>query len=261
MHIAEHPEDRILVIQHIACEPPAAYEDVLIGRGIPIQRVEVDEGEPLPDWRGFAAIIAMGGPMSANDGDHLPWLGEEKRLIAEAIRAGMPYWGVCLGAQLLASALGARVFRGPAPEVGVYHDIEPTAHAAEDPVFRGLTGPLTSLQWHSDTFDLPHEAVLLASSPAYRHQAFRWGNAYGIQFHLEVPPDLAAQWADVPAYANALNQILGPGALPRLVADVTLTAPVTIAVGQALFAHWLDDVVAPAASRRRTTHTAPTIGD
>jgi GMP synthase (glutamine-hydrolysing) len=256
MHIAEHPHDRILVIQHIACEPPAAYEDVLIDRGIPIQRVEVDEGEPLPDWREFAAIIAMGGPMSANDDDQLPWLHEEKRLIASAVRAGIPYWGVCLGAQLLASALGARVFRGPAPEVGIYHDIEPTALAAQDPVFRNLTGPLTSLQWHSDTFDLPDEAVLLASSAAYRHQAFRWKNAYGLQFHLEVSPDLAAQWADVPAYADALDEILGPGAVPRLVADVTSAAPVTIASGQALFARWLDEVVEPGAAQRRTPQTA-----
>jgi GMP synthase-like glutamine amidotransferase len=251
MDTTRQPQYRILVIQHIVCEPPAAYEDVLHDRAIHFHRVEIDEGQPLPDWREFAAIIAMGGPMCAHDDEEFPWLPDERRLLADAVRAGVPYWGVCLGAQLLASALGARVFRGQAPEVGIYRDIELTKEAAQDPVFRHVTGPLTSLQWHSDTFDLPHEAVLLAGSPAYRHQAFRWGNAYGLQFHLEVSPDLATKWAAVPAYADALDQILGPGSLPRLVADLTSVAPGTLAQGQALFSRWLDDVVEPAVSRTR----------
>ena len=97
----------VLVLQHIACEPPGVYEDVLRERGATLRRVEVDAGDELPDWREFDAIVAMGGPMSANDDDALPWLREEKELVAEAVRAGMPFWGVCLGVQLLA-ALGNR---------------------------------------------------------------------------------------------------------------------------------------------------------
>ena len=102
---------RVLVLQHIACEPPGVYEDVLLERGASIHRVELDEGESLPDWRGFDAIVAMGGPMSVNDEDALPWLAAEKRAIGEAVRAGTPFWGVCLGVQLLAASLGARVPR------------------------------------------------------------------------------------------------------------------------------------------------------
>ncbi|MGZ4202404.1 MAG: type 1 glutamine amidotransferase, partial [Thermoleophilaceae bacterium] len=109
---------RVLVLQHIACEPPGAYEDVLRERGAELHRVELDEGEPLPDWRGHDAIVAMGGPMSANDDAELPWLASEKALIREAVSAGTPFLGVCLGAQLLAASLGARVYAGPA-EVGV----------------------------------------------------------------------------------------------------------------------------------------------
>ncbi|MHB1572136.1 MAG: glutamine amidotransferase-related protein, partial [Solirubrobacteraceae bacterium] len=106
-----------LVLQHIACEPPAAYEDELRDWGTELHRVMVDAGDPLPDWREFAAIVAMGGPMGAYDDDRLPWLAAEKRLIGDAVRAGAPYWGVCLGAQLLAASLGARVYTGPEPEV------------------------------------------------------------------------------------------------------------------------------------------------
>lgn len=78
-----------LVLQHIACEPPGVYEDVLLERGARIHRVELDEGDPLPDWRDFDAIVAMGGPMSVNE--ELPWLRAEKALIAESVRAGLPF--------------------------------------------------------------------------------------------------------------------------------------------------------------------------
>ena len=110
---------RVLVLQHIACEPPGVYEDVLHERGAVLTRVELDEGEALPDWREFDAIVAMGGPMGAYEDDLHPWLVAEKRKIAEAVAAGTPYWGVCLGVQLLAASLGARVYPGAAPEVGI----------------------------------------------------------------------------------------------------------------------------------------------
>ena len=110
---------RVLVLQHIACEPPGVYEDVLLERGASIHRVELDEGESLPARRGFDAIVAMGGPMSATDDSTLPWLTGEKQLIGDAVRAGTPFWGVCLGVQLLAASLGARVYTGPEPEVGL----------------------------------------------------------------------------------------------------------------------------------------------
>ena len=232
----------VLVLQHIACEPPGVYEDVLHERGATIHRVELDEGEPLPDWRAFDAIIAMGGPMGALDETDHPWLVDEKRLIGDAVRSGLPFWGVCLGVQLLAASLGARVYPGSAPEVGLL-PVMLTDEALADPVFAGMPRELLSLQWHGDTFDLPDGAVLLAGSPAYPNQAFRFGTgAYGVQFHLEVSPGLAREWADVPAYAESLERVLGPGALDRLLVELEASADGVLSDGRRLFERWLGAV-------------------
>src|SRR5207249_3468086 len=109
---------RVLVLQHIACEPPGVYEDVMLERGASIVRVELDEGEQLPDRSWFDAIVAMGGPMSVTDDGLHPWLADEKRLIGGAVRKGVPYFGACLGVQLLAASLGAPVYRGRHPKSG-----------------------------------------------------------------------------------------------------------------------------------------------
>ena len=210
---------RALVLQHISCEPPGAYEDVLRERGATLERVELDEGDPLPDWREFDAIIAMGGPMSVGDDAALPWLSDEKRLIADAVEANRPFWGVCLGVQLLAASLGARVYPGPSPEVGIL-PVSLTLDGLTDPVFAGLPRELLTLQWHGDTFDMPHGAVRLAGSPAYPNQAFRVRRAYGVQFHLEVSPQMAREWASAPEYAESLERVLGPGALERLITQL-----------------------------------------
>ena len=233
----------LLVLQHIACEPPAAFEDELRSRGLDVTRVELDEGEALPDWREFPAIVVMGGPMGAYDEAEHPWLAGEKRLLREAVEADVPVWGVCLGAQLLASALGARVYRGDQPEVGLL-PVHLTPEAADDPVFAGAPDSFPTLQWHGDSFDLPDGATLLASSPAYPHQAFRVGRSYGLQFHIEVPLELATEWAEVPAYAESLESTLGPGALDELLADVARNANVTVPLARGLFGRWVENVVA-----------------
>ena len=237
----------LLALQHIACEPPAAYEDELRARGGELVRVELDEGEPLPGWRDFDGLIVMGGPMGAYDEEAHPWLRAEKRLIREAADAGMPVWGVCLGAQLLAASLGAAVHPGPEPEIGVL-PVELTAEAASDPVFAGAPARFPALQWHGDTFDLPRGAALLASSPAYRHQAFVRDRAYGLQFHLEVPPALAAEWGEVPAYARSLAGAKGSGALADLLAEVDAAAPEMLALAGGLFGGWLEQVVGEASA-------------
>jgi GMP synthase-like glutamine amidotransferase len=230
----------VLVLQHIACEPPGVYEDALRDRGCTLHRVELDEGEPLPDWREFDAIVAMGGPMSVNDDGELPWLTAEKQAIGEAVRAGQPYFGACLGVQLLAASLGAEVYPGPSPEVGIL-PVTLTDEARLDPVFQGLPDEFLTLQWHGDTFDLPDGAVALARSPAYANQAFRWGErAYGVQFHLEVDAELAREWAAVPSYAQYLDRVLGPGSLPRLIDELEASAPDMGSRAQALFERWLD---------------------
>ncbi len=235
----------LLVLQHIACEPPGAYEDELLDRGGQLRRVMVDQGEPLPEWRAFDGIIAMGGPMGAYEDDRLPWLADEKRLIADAVAAGTPIWGICLGAQLLAASLGAEVAPGPTPEVGVL-PVYRTAAGAADPVFSVLPDEFPALQWHADTFALPAGAVQLARSDAYEHQAFVVNRAYGLQFHIEVGTELAAEWGEVPAYAQSLEGLMGAGALSRLLERIADAEAEMTGMARRLFARWLDSVVQPA---------------
>jgi GMP synthase (glutamine-hydrolysing) len=232
----------LLVLQHIACEPPAAFEDELRSRGLELVRVELDEGEEIPGRDDFAGVVVMGGPMGAYDDDKHAWLAGEKRYLREAVERDVPVWGVCLGAQLLAASLGARVYRGERPEVGLL-PVELTEAAAEDPVFGDAPASIPTLQWHGDTFDLPDGATLLASSLAYPNQAFRFGRSYGLQFHVEVTPELAAEWGEVPAYADSLEAILGPGALDRLVREVSAHADSTLPLARRLFGRWLERVV------------------
>ena len=234
----------VLVLQHIACEPPGAFEDVLVAAGADIHRVELDEGDALPPWQDFVAIVAMGGPMSVNDDAELPWLTEEKQAIADAVRAGVPYWGSCLGVQLLAAALGARVYSGTQPEVGVL-PVTLTDEGRSDPVFAGLPAEFLTLQWHGDTFDVPEGGVLLASSPAFPNQAFRVGRtAYGVQFHVEVTEQMAREWAGVPAYAEYADRVLGAGGIDRLMADFDAARERMLDVGRRMFERWVEIAVA-----------------
>jgi GMP synthase (glutamine-hydrolysing) len=248
----------LLVLQHIACEPPAAYEDELRAWGAELVRVEVDEGEPLPDWHAFSGIVAMGGPMGAYDDRRFAWLGPEKRLIAEAVRDGRPYFGACLGVQLLAASLGAAVYPGERAEVGVL-PVALTAQGAADPVFGSLPERFCALQWHGDTYELPAGAVHLARSDAYEQQAFRFRRAYGVQFHLEVDGARAADWGDVPAYAQSLRELLGDDGLPTLVGEVRRHEAEMIDLARRLFAGWLEHVVGLTPSPRAPSPRAPSL--
>ena len=243
---------KVLVLQHIACEPPGEFEAVLKVRRAIIHRVELDELEPLPDWRGFDAIVAMGGPMSAYDDAAFPWLTAEKRLIREAVHAGKPFFGTCLGVQLLAASLGARVYPGSNPEVGLL-PVTLTDEGLRDPVFKGLPRELFALQWHGDTFDLPEGAVMLASSPAYPAQAFRWGtSAYGVQFHLEVDVEHATEWGRVPQYRDSLDRMLGPNAIKGLTDDLRTHGAGMWSSARTLFESWLRVTV----DERETSNSA-----
>jgi GMP synthase (glutamine-hydrolysing) len=130
--------------------------------------------------------------MGAYEEAGYPFLAEEKRLLRRAAEAGVPVLGICLGAQLLADALGGHAHRGPTPELG-YHPVRLTSSGERDPVLRHLEQPV--LSWHQDTFELPPGAELLAASDAYP-QAFRRGRALGVQFHPETPPSLVDAWIE-----------------------------------------------------------------
>ena len=207
-------------MQHIACEPPGVYEDVLRERGATIRRVEMDEGESLPEPGEFDAIVAMGGPMGVYEDARHPWLGRPSPGIAREHHA----------------ARGRPMIRTIPRQDLVPSGREPCQ----------LDRVLVRL---GAAFDLPDGAVRLAGSPAYANQAFRVGGAaYGVQFHLEVSPELAREWASVPAYAEALERVLGPGALDDLISRLEEHAGRILSYGRQVFARWLD-VAVPAAVR------------
>lgn len=184
-------------------------------RGVHAQVVDVDQGQEIPRPSGFDALLAFGGPMNVDEDEEYEWLAAEKRIVGEAVCAGVPYFGVCLGAQLLARSLGAPVYPATKPEVGLLK-VRLTGAAQSDPLFSDLPDPLPCFQWHGDTFDLPAGSTLLATSAVCRNQAFRWGSAYGIQFHLEVTPRMVAEWAQVPAYQASLEAVRGPQGMAEL---------------------------------------------
>ena len=236
---------RVLVLQHIACEHPGVFSEVMRERGAEAIAIEVDAGQALPDWSEFDAVLAMGGPMGAGDDADHPWLAPERELVRDAVEAGRPFLGVCLGVQLLAAALGASVYRAESPEVGLL-DVELTDEGRSDPLFAGVDDRFVSLQWHGDTFDLPDGAVRLASSPAIANQAFRAGErAYGVQFHLEVTGEMAREWGEIPAYRDSLSRTLGDEAGAEFIADVERRAGELHPPARRLFANWLDLAEAP----------------
>jgi GMP synthase (glutamine-hydrolysing) len=239
-----------LIIQHVAWEGPGLIASEAVRRGIAFQVVRMDLGQGLPmphDLLKWEGLIVMGGPMSVNDIDVFPNLDAEIDLLAAAVKVGLPVLGICLGAQLLANALGARVYRGAAPEVG-FGKVCLTPEGASDPVLgfnpdfaigrgirrrmpdffvlkklvrcfgialtffvekasassvsvltpiakSGFNPELPVVHWHEETFDLPINATLLATTALCGNQAFRVGSmAYGFQFHVEIDAELAEAW-------------------------------------------------------------------
>jgi GMP synthase-like glutamine amidotransferase len=190
-------EPGIVVVQHVAGEGPGLIAAIARQRGLPLDVRRMDRGEALPSAAAVAALVILGGPMGAYEPAAHPYLLDEQHLLEAAVARNLPVLGICLGAQLLAAAFGARVYPGPAPEIGVA-DVKLTAEGSDDPLL-GPAGPsFPALHWHGDTFDLPPGAVHLAATRPYANQAFRLGDrAWGLQFHIELDQTLAREWAEV----------------------------------------------------------------
>ena len=174
---------RMAVLQHVEFEGPAAVADWAAGRGFPIRLFRLHRDPTLPSLSDFDMLTVIGGPMSANDEAQLGWLGQEIAFVREAIAADKTVLGICLGAQIIAKALGARVYPGTAKEIG-WFPVQRTvgSHA----FFDGLPDSFTPFHWHGETFDLPHGAHLLAKSKITETQAFAVGQRIlGLQFHME----------------------------------------------------------------------------
>lgn len=176
----------VQVLQHASFEGIGNMAEWLVAQGANVQHSYLFSDPRLPRPSGVDLVIAMGGPMSVNDEDRHPWLGAEKRFLREAIDAGVPMLGVCLGAQLIACVLGARVYHNAIKEIG-WFTVDAVGSTQE--LFR-FPEKFTAFHWHGETFDLPSGAVRLAHTRTCENQAFQVGRRIiGLQFHLEVTCD------------------------------------------------------------------------
>lgn len=185
----------VLVLQHLTCEPLGTIEEALRRASHTARFIRIQDGQPVPQGMGnSAALIIMGGPMGVYEQDRYPFLTDEIELIQHALKREIPILGVCLGAQLLASALGTEVRPGAHQEIG-WHPVTLTPEAAEDALWHGMPSTFEGFHWHGDFLEKPDGAVILASSALTPHQAFRFGAAaYGLQFHLEVTEAVVRDW-------------------------------------------------------------------
>jgi GMP synthase-like glutamine amidotransferase len=187
---------KVLIIKHIENEGPGLIEYRLMQQRIPYQILDLEMDARLPKINGLSHLIFLGGPMNVYEEDRYPFLRDEDLFIKEAIQRGKAILGVCLGAQLIAKALGAKVFKAPVKEIGWY-DVTLTKMGSQDPLFSGLPRTFPVFQWHEDTFEIPNRARLIATSSPISHQAFRYGErVYGLQFHLEVTEQMIREWME-----------------------------------------------------------------
>jgi GMP synthase-like glutamine amidotransferase len=199
---------RVLCFRHVPFEGPGLLEPVLRERGIALDYADLYLNPPTaPDPAAYEGLVFLGGPMSVND--DLPWLRAEEEYLRAAVAAGRPVLGICLGSQLMAGALGAKVSRNPAKEIG-WFEVRFTPEAANDPLFAGLSAE-TLFHWHGETFELPAGATLLASSALCRNQAFRVGErAWGLQFHAEITPEMIADWCGQDENEGDVRELAAP---------------------------------------------------
>jgi GMP synthase (glutamine-hydrolysing) len=188
----------VRIVKNVSVEGPGTIEDHLRAVSVSFDTVDLEKGHPLPNDPAFSHLVIMGGPMAVYEMDTVPYLKDEAKLIEQAVRAGKRVLGVCLGSQLLAHVLGARVYAGGTKEIG-WDQVTLTDEGMQDPCMRHLavegTRQAQVFQWHGDTFDLPQGAVRLASSTVYPNQAFRYGSGvYALQFHIEVTPSIVHGW-------------------------------------------------------------------
>ncbi len=186
---------RLHCIQHVPFEGLASIETWAAQRSSAITGTRMWLEEPLPAMHDLDWLVVMGGPMGVYEEAQYPWLAAEIDFIADAIHRGKTVLGICLGAQLIAAAMGARVYPGPNREIG-WWQVELTEQAGKTDMSDFLPSPLTVLQWHGDTFDLPRGAIPLARGDLVENQAFLYdGRVLGLQFHLESTYDSLVELA------------------------------------------------------------------
>jgi len=228
---------RALIIRHVPYEGVAGFRQPIEAAGYQVSRIDVADPEFAKlDLREPDLLIMMGGSMGVYEQDRHPWITCQLRRLALRLAADRPTLGVCFGAQMMAAAMGARVYPGPAKEIG-FHPV--TTHDAADSPLRHIAD-VPILHWHGDTFTLPEGTELLASSPMYAHQAFRRGrNLLALQFHAEMGEDprfdaWVSQWHGDVVAAGSDEAAL------RAAHDAH--GPRAVAAGRAMIAQWLAEL-------------------
>jgi GMP synthase (glutamine-hydrolysing) len=214
---------KLLVCQHVPFEILGTLDPLFRDAGFRIRYVnfgrDVGASPCLDRYRG---MVILGGPMNVDEIEQHPHLDTEVRLVREAIAQQIPVLGICLGAQLIAKALGAQVRPTAAREIGWY-DVAVTEEGRHDPLFAHFRDTERVFQWHADAFDLPPGAVPLARADGCTQQAFRYGsNVYGLQFHLEVDEPLIERWLRVPLHQADLESMGGAAHAERIRIETAL---------------------------------------
>lgn len=199
---------KVLILQHCASEGPGTIGSFLSSRGVGTKIIRLYDGVRIPSNAfEFDGIISMGGPMNVYEEEKYPFLRDETYLLKRAMQLKIPILGVCLGAQMIAKAAGAKVVRSPKEEIG-WFNIGLTEVGRSDRLLLGLPSEFEVFQWHGDMFEIPKGGGLLASSALCPHQALRFGSAYGLQFHVEVTREMLSEWfSGTPQQAGILKRM------------------------------------------------------
>jgi GMP synthase (glutamine-hydrolysing) len=225
----------VVIVQHVAVEGPGVLGQLLAERGIETLLVGPDAPLVPETVERVRGVVILGGPMGVYEADEHPRLRDEMALLARAVTARKPVLGICLGAQLLAASLGARVYAGPQKELG-WFDVTLAPSASDDALFRQAPARFKALHWHGDVFDLPGGARHLASSELTANQAFsHGGSAWGLLFHLEAGVE------QVTAMAGAFpEEVVAAGNSPEaLLSQTRALAEPTASLARAVFGAWI----------------------
>jgi len=216
---------RVLALQQTWDDPPGHLGEIMQEHNILCEVVKVEEA-PIPDPGEYDAVIALGGPQQAWADDRYPYLAQERALIRKAVEQDIPYLGICLGGQLLAHTLGAAVTRHSLTEIGFF-EVRLTDEGKTDPLFQGLPGYQQVIQWHRDTFAIPNGGLRLATSKNTLNQAFRFGRrAYGLQYHIELTPQMLDTWLHYPDYRKEVVKALGEDGPDRIESQRPMCYPI-----------------------------------
>jgi GMP synthase (glutamine-hydrolysing) len=231
---------KLLVFQHVPFEPLGTLDKQFKAAGF---RIRYANFHRQPEFRPmigrYHGLVVLGGPYGADQTDRYPHLDVECDAVHSAVELGIPVLGICLGAQIMARALGGRPLRGAAPEVG-WHVVEPTDAGRDDPLIGHFGAQEKIFQWHADTFTLPSAAERLASSLRCENQAFRYRDtAYGFQFHLEADRALIRRWLANPVQQRELASDPALASHAQLLRETEANMPRALALGEAVFGQFI----------------------